>query len=182
MRLIIIYGAEASGKLTVARALSDKVGFAVFHNHLSIDVAKTLFAYGEPEYDELVWKVRRAVFEAASKNAVPGLIFTWAYSHPDFQPYLDQIYGCMDPHGDTISFVHLSCSQAALEQRVVGADRARAGKIDTVPVLRAQQRRKNHAVIPGSRSLEIDNTASAPSAVAGQIIDHYNLAVQPLSR
>ncbi len=39
MKLILIYGPEASGKLTVAGELAAITGNRVFHNHVSIEVA-----------------------------------------------------------------------------------------------------------------------------------------------
>jgi len=47
MQLVIIYGPEASGKLTIARALAQQTHFRLFHNHISVDVAKTLFDFGD---------------------------------------------------------------------------------------------------------------------------------------
>ncbi len=37
MRLIVIHGAAADGKLTVANEIAERTRFKVFHNHLTID-------------------------------------------------------------------------------------------------------------------------------------------------
>ncbi|MBV7333655.1 hypothetical protein KFU94_36565 [Chloroflexi bacterium TSY] len=63
MKLIIIYGSEASGKLTIAKQLAEKTGFRLFHNHVSVDVARSLFDFGDEGFSELIWDVRLTVFE-----------------------------------------------------------------------------------------------------------------------
>ena len=90
-RLLIIYGLEAIGKLTIAKEVAALTVLKLFHNHISIEVGRVLFEYGDQEYNDLIWKVRLAVFEAAGKNQLPGVVFTWAYCHPDFRPQLDLI-------------------------------------------------------------------------------------------
>lgn len=81
----------------------------------------------------------------------------------------------IDRHGGEAHFVHVSCSQEELEQRVIREDRKTAGKIDSVELLLRQQRAKNHQVIPGSCSLEVDNTDLQPGMVADKIVNHFNL-------
>jgi len=43
MKLVFIHGPVASGKLTIARALGQLSGFAVFHNHLVVDAVAAVF-------------------------------------------------------------------------------------------------------------------------------------------
>lgn len=179
MKLIIIYGAEASGKLTIAKKLAEKTNLKLFHNHVSIDVGKVLFNYGEDAYNELVWKVRLLVFESAAKNNVRGIIFTWAYSHPDFQPLLNRLLESMKPYNVDVQYVFVSCSQEMLEQRVTSSGRSEAGKINTIEKLREQQKIKNHAEIPNTASLLLDNTDMPPDEAADMIIRELKLEVKP---
>ncbi len=176
MKFVLIYGGEATGKLTIARALAAKTGFSVFHNHISIDVAKTLYEYGQPEYDEIVWGVRALVFESAAKNDIPGLIFTWAYTHPECQGYRERLHAIMDKYDVPVFYVHVACEQQELERRVVTKERRLAGKISSVEALQKQQRRKNCQVIAGSDSFEIDNTHLAATAAADLINVHFCLS------
>ncbi len=171
MELVIIYGQEATGKFTVAQALAAKTGFKLFHNHVSIDVAKSLYEYGDPRYDELVFQVRLLVFESAAKNSEPGLIFTWAYTHPACYSQFEAIKETLAPYQVSLRLVYLKCSQQALEQRVTHPDRTRAGKIDTLEGLHRQQQRKNCIAIPGADSLIIDNTNLTADVVAESILN-----------
>ena len=50
MKLVILYGAPASGKLTIATELGKRTGFKVFHNHLSIDCVRPVFDFGTPPF------------------------------------------------------------------------------------------------------------------------------------
>ncbi len=80
MNLIIIYGSQGVGKLTIARQFAEKSGYRLFHNHVSVDVARTLFDFGDEGFNEVVWAVRTLVFEQAAKHNMPGLIFTWLFT------------------------------------------------------------------------------------------------------
>ncbi len=175
MKLIIIYGSEAVGKLTIAKRLAAETGFRLFHNHVSINVAKTLFDFEDKGFSELTWDVRLLVFEYAAQANSPGLIFTWAYSHPDFLPYLNRIREVIQKYQGEIIYVFVTCSVEALKKRVQQADRHRVGKINSVEALQRQLQKKNHRPIPDTDTLAIDNTYLSPEEVAQKIIRHYNL-------
>jgi shikimate kinase len=177
MKLVIIYGPEASGKLTIARALAQKTGFRLFHNHVSVDVAKVLFDFGEEAFSQLIWDVRLLVFEHAARAKVPGLIFTWAYSHPDFLPYLERIRTVMANYQAEICYVFLSCSIEELKRRVLQPDRNTIGKINSIEALEKQWGKKNYQVIPGTDTLVIDNTLMPPAEVVQQIMTHYQFQI-----
>ena len=174
-KIVIIYGSEASGKLTIARSLTSLTDLRLFHNHISIDVGKVLFDHGEDEFSELVWQVRLAVFEAAAKHKKPGVVFTWAYSHPDFQPLLDRLLATLATYDVEVMFVHTTCSQAELERRVTSPERKEAEKAYTVEALHRQQAAKNHVEIPGTNSLVLDTTELSPMDAAQRILDHFDL-------
>lgn len=79
MKLIIIYGPPAVGKLTVDRELAKVTGYKLFHNHLTVDLAYSLFPSGTKAYSDFVEKIRLEAFEAAAKNKIKGIIFTSVY-------------------------------------------------------------------------------------------------------
>lgn len=175
MKLIIIYGPEATGKLTIAKELAKVTGFRLFHNHVSVDVAKTFFDFGMDEFGKLVWDVRILALEHAARGNIPGVIFTWAYSHPDFLPYLNRLRELCDQYAIEISYVYVSCSFEALKKRVLQSDRKAVGKINTVAGLERQLKRKNHQVIPDTDSLVIDNTTLAPQDATRLILEYLEI-------
>ena len=44
MKLVIIFGPHAVGKMTVGQELSKITGLKLFHNHMTIDIVSDLFA------------------------------------------------------------------------------------------------------------------------------------------
>ena len=45
MKLVILYGPPAVGKLSIAQALAARTGFRVLHNHLLMDLSHALFGW-----------------------------------------------------------------------------------------------------------------------------------------
>jgi len=66
MKLIIIHGPPAAGKLTVANALSLRTYFKVFHNHLTIDCTEPVFEFGTDAFWEINLRLRVEVIAEAN--------------------------------------------------------------------------------------------------------------------
>lgn len=122
-------------------------------------------------YGELGWRF----FESAAKESLPGVVFTWAYSHPDMNPLLQMLLKTIEPYDVTVHYVHVHCSQAELERRVVAEERKLADKACTVEALHRIQGFKNHQVIPDSNSLIIDSTHLPPTEAARKIVTTFGL-------
>ena len=67
MKLLFLHGAPAAGKLTVAKALLEKVPGRLFDNHAAIDLARALFDFGAPGFWQLVHTTRYAALDAAAR-------------------------------------------------------------------------------------------------------------------
>ena len=67
MLLVFIHGAPAVGKLTVARELAGLTGFHLFHNHLTVDLVSSLFAFGTPSFVSLREQIWLAAFAEAAR-------------------------------------------------------------------------------------------------------------------
>ena len=50
MIVIFLHGPPASGKYTVGKVLSALLGVPLFHNHLAVDLARSLFEFGTPGF------------------------------------------------------------------------------------------------------------------------------------
>lgn len=48
MKLVILFGPQAVGKMTVGQCLEAKTDLKLFHNHMSIDFVSPFFDYGTP--------------------------------------------------------------------------------------------------------------------------------------
>lgn len=91
--LVIILGPHAVGKMTVGQELAKITGLRLFHNHMSIELARKLFAPDEKEEFQLLNRaIRREVFEMFAARDLPGLIFTYMCAF-DQQEELDYLTG-----------------------------------------------------------------------------------------
>ncbi|GJM72894.1 hypothetical protein HMSSN036_51100 [Paenibacillus macerans] len=48
MKLIVLFGPQAVGKMTVGQELAKITGLKLFHNHMTIDLVSHFFDYGTP--------------------------------------------------------------------------------------------------------------------------------------
>jgi len=176
VKLVVIYGAPGVGKLTTAKALAELTGFRLFHNHLSFDLVSAVFDFPTPPFSRLSETIRLATFEAAARENLPGLVFTFVYAAPEDDEFVRRIVQVVEPRGGQVVFVRLSCDQATLERRVLGEERKHFGKIADVPRLRGALRRwKLDATIPFGESLEIDNSSLSADEAARRIAEHFAL-------
>jgi AAA domain len=179
MKLVFIYGVPGTGKLTVAREVSRLTGLRLFHNHLTVDLAASLFEHGTAEYLDYVRHLRLEAFERAAKANV-DLIFTFWYSSisgPSVERYRNVIETAGGPNSNNeILFVRLHCRPEVLEARVTSPSRQN-WKIASVQELRdafAQYPTSFVDAIPGTQ-LEIDNSDLEPEVVAEQIVSFFKL-------
>ena len=139
--LVYIYGPPASGKLTVAERLSELTRFPLFHNHLTVNAVRPVFAFGTPPFTEAVQAMRRGVFTAAAKAGI-SLIYTnnsaWSGPTPRarFEAAAESYRRIMASHGGRTVFVRLTASQSALEERLANESRREHGKLVDVVRLR----------------------------------------------
>ena len=62
MKLVIIFGPQAVGKMTVGEELSGQTGLKLFHNHMTIDLVSNFFGYGSESGQRLVKLFRKEIF------------------------------------------------------------------------------------------------------------------------
>ncbi len=84
MRLLLIIGPPAVGKMTVGRAVADASGFRLFHNHHVIEPLLDVFDFGTPPFNRLLAEWRQRVLEEAAAEDT-DLVFTlvWALDLPE---------------------------------------------------------------------------------------------------
>jgi AAA domain len=146
MKLILLYGLPAVGKLTIAKEIARLTGFKIFHAHLTVDLVTSIFPRGAPAYLQLVWDIRFAVFAAAARANINGLIFTTVYGR-DREPFIARCVEVVESFGGEVCFVHLYCHAETLRQRVVREDRKQYGKITSVELLNETLRSREPQVV-----------------------------------
>ena len=117
MKLVLVFGPQAVGKMTVGQELAKITGLKLFHNHMTIDLVSHFFDYGTKEGKRLVNLFRREIFEEVSKSNLYGMIFTyvWAFNLADDWDYVNQVVQLFESRGGTVYFVEL---EAELEERL----------------------------------------------------------------
>lgn len=159
MQLIFLYGPPAVGKYTIAKALAEKTGYPLFHNHLTVDLLKTIIPFDAPEFHHTIEKIRLTIFEAAAASKIPGLIFTFVYEKGVDDDFVKQVVDSVTSKGGEVVFIQLSCSPQELKERVVQPDRVAHRKLNTVEGLeKALQKSNLVSSIEGVNSHHIDTT------------------------
>ena len=76
MKLLIIYGPPAVGKLTTAKKLSEITGYCAFHSHLAIDLVSSITPESSnyKKYSDFLSKIIYDCMEFAWKNRQRAII------------------------------------------------------------------------------------------------------------
>jgi len=178
MNLVIIYGAQATGKLTVANELSKLTRYKVLHNHLILDLVSSVVPYHSEAFYQLVEKIWIDMLEGATGAKVEGIITTFVYggSTGAGESFVKELMGVVTSSGGSISPVLLICNQDELLRRVASESRKRFGKLQNPEQLKALLESNDPTVqIPDVKSLVIDTTDLPAKKAAAKITDHYSL-------
>lgn len=109
MKLVIILGPSASGKMTVAQQLSKLTGLKVFHNHMSIEPVLDLFGYFDME---AIDGIRKSILERFVFTENIGIIHTFVYSfdNPFCKNYIQDLIDYYEEFHADVYVVELNCS------------------------------------------------------------------------
>ncbi len=176
MKLVIIYGPPATGKLTVANELAKITKFKIFHNHLTVDLLNSLLEFGTDSYFNLSDKIRLELLEKAAKQKVKGVIFTFCYGYPEDNKWMKKLISRIEKQNSKIYFVHLYADEKTLYKRVKNLSRENFGKVKTIKGIKEFIKKWDFFTsIPFVKSLRIDNTNIPANKAAVKIRKHYNL-------
>jgi hypothetical protein len=176
MKVVFIHGAPGSGKLTTARALLSRVNGRLFDNHAAIDVARTVFDFGEPGFWDLVRTVRASVLNAAAGRGIPFLVMTFVYVAPDDLATFEEFETIVHGHGGHLLPVFLQCSLNEIVRRIGNPDRVAGKKMASEQSARDFLIRHQVAPVPRADCLVLDSEANDAQANAQRIIRQFNLA------
>ena len=170
MRLIVLYGMPAAGKLTVAQELKAITGLPVFHNHLVVDLLLSTFEFGSEPFVALREEIWLSFFREAARTKLPGLIFTFAPEttvRPLFMPTLvETVRG----EGGTVEFAQLICPVEEIRKRIANPSRREFGKLASVELfeeLRAA--RVFDAFDMPEPKITVDTSTCTPAEAAREI-------------
>lgn len=183
MKLVVIIGSGAVGKMTVGQELMKQTGLRLFHNHMMIEPVIEIFG----RYDgPAVAALRQVVFERFTQSDCPGMIFTymWDFDQRADWDYILKVADLFDPSGEEIYWAELTADKEVRLQRNRTENRLnhKASKRD----LEFSERMllnedENHRLVSREGEMnmkhyiKIDNTRLTPEETAAMIRKAFQL-------
>ncbi|HEX8974051.1 MAG TPA: AAA family ATPase [Patescibacteria group bacterium] len=186
MKLVIIFGPQAVGKMTVGHELEKITGLKLFHNHMTIDLVNKFFSYSSQAGKKLVRNFRDEIFKEFARSDMEGMIFTfvWAFDQQEDWNYVSEICNIFEREGGETYLVEL---QADLEERL---ERNKSEhRLEHKPSKRnvsfyekelldsdkKYRLNSNDGEIRKKEYIKIDNSGLNPEVVARMIKDRFDL-------
>ena len=176
MKLIILFGPPAVGKLTVGKIVEAKTNFKLFHNHAIMDGIMHIFGRGTPAEDRLSRVVRESVIREAADAGI-DLIFTyvWNFSRDKGKQNIDAYKKLYESRGGNVYFVELVAPLAIRAHRAANPTRhlQKSYAPKSADVLADDEARfaSPSPFFYPDAYLQIDATHAAPAEIAAQIIE-----------
>jgi len=188
MKLIIIIGPPAVGKMTVGQELEKLTDFKLFFNHMSLELVNKFFDFGTPAFDALDKKIRFSIFESIAKSDISGLIFTmvWAFNEPEDEGYINEIVHAFSSREPEVCYVELSADlderlkRNRHENRLANKPSKRDLAFSEKNLLYFDQEYRmntKNGELPERKILKIDNTLLSAEEVAKKIVKHFGLVL-----
>ena len=183
MKLVLLIGNGAVGKMTVGQELMKLTGLRLFHNHMTIEPVLEIFGQF---HTGAILQMREVIFREFAKTDNYGMIHTvmWAFDEPSDWDYIRHVVEIFESYGSDIYCVELVAPQQIRLQRNETENRLqyKASKRD----LEASRRRlvsmdQEHRFeskpgeVPFENYLRIDNSDLDPETVARMIRDQFSL-------
>jgi broad-specificity NMP kinase len=172
MKLIVLYGPPAAGKYTVAKAIAERTGYKFFHNHLTVDLLKSVFTFGTPDFFRLSRKIRLDIFEQAAKEDIPGIVFTYVYEKGTDDDFIKELLDTVISYGGEVVFIQLYCEKKELLKRVKEESRKQFHKIKTEEeLLNSLAKTDQMSSIDFVRSTKIDSTHLTVDETVSKVLE-----------
>ncbi|QKH05970.1 AAA family ATPase [Bacillus cereus] len=177
MKLILIFGPQAVGKMTVGQELATLTGLKLFHNHMTIDLVSPIFDYSTKEAKRLVSLFRNEIFEEVSKSDLSGMIFTyiWAFDLQADWDYIHHVESIFESKGGTVYFVEL---EAELDERLEHKPKKRDiewSENNLKETMKKHRLNSLHGEIEKEEYIKINNTYLSAKEVAEMIKEKFQL-------
>ena len=181
MKLVVILGPPAVGKMTVGQVLSEITGLKL-HNHMIAELLWQIFPLGQ--YSEDMWRLKdlftKEIFETIVKSDLPGLIYTnmLNFDLPDSCAYIQNILDLYKSHGAETCVVELCADlnvrveRNKTENRLFHKPSKRDIKTSENRLFDSEERKRLNTLdgeLPFANYLKIDNTHLTPHDVALKI-------------
>lgn len=179
MKLIVLYGPPAVGKLTVAKELQKRLGYKLLYNHLIMNMFEAIFPYDHSANAKLTREFRLRIIEECLADDIDLIITAGVAGSPTLFAYFSQLIALVESKGGEVYLVQLTADQNALLERVEDDFRKQHGKTFTRAGMRKLLKEHSDLFVkfPGKEHLTIDTSKVAPKEATENIIEHYHLEI-----
>ncbi|MGR3763061.1 shikimate kinase [Rossellomorea sp. NS-SX7] len=185
MKLVLLFGPQAVGKMTVGQELEKVTGLKLFHNHMTIELLQPFFGFTE-EMWRLSNMMREEIFEAYAKSDGEGMIFTfmWAFNEQEDWDWVEKVTNIFESKGAEVYFVELESDLEVRVERNKTPNRlkhkpSKRNIEDSEKRLIASMDRlrlnSNEGEIDKENYMKINNTYLTPEEVASRIMEKFQL-------
>ena len=183
MKLVLLIGNSAVGKMTVGQELAKITQLRLFHNHMMIEPVLEIFGQWRPDVTQ---RLRQVIFEEFAKTDLYGMIFTfmWAFDMQSDWDYVDWVKGIFGLPEEDVYYVELIAPQEvrlernATENRLKNKASKRSIEASNARLLRDDQNWRCESY-PGEIThpnyLRLENTNISPEEAARMIREHFKL-------
>lgn len=178
MKLVLIIGSGAVGKMTVGQELMKITNLRLFHNHMMIEPVIDIFGYFK---GDTILKLREIIFDDFVKSESEGMIHTlmWAFDMESDREYVNNLASKFDE----VYCVELIASQEVrinrnkTENRLANKASKRDIQASNNRLLNEDKHRliSNDGEIPFKNYLRINNENISAKEVASMIKNTFNL-------
>ena len=183
MKLVLIVGNGAVGKMTVGQELMKLTGLRLFHNHMTIEPVLEIFG---TFHTDAILQMREVIFREFAKSDNYGMIHTimWAFDMQEDWDYINHVVDIFQEHNAEIYCVELVAPQEIRLQRNETANRLahKASKRDlassrerVIAMDKKFRLESNPGEIPFENYMRIDNSNLEPDVVAAMIKERFAL-------
>ncbi|MEM8982658.1 MAG: shikimate kinase [Pseudomonadota bacterium] len=169
-KVIFLHGPAAAGKHTIGSIVAERLGWPLWHNHLTVDLVSALFEFGSDAFVALRESIWLSTFACAAK-AQRSFVFTFAPEATVRRSLIDELQGEIAHGGGDVHFIELVCAEAVVESRLANASRAAFGKLTDTAVYRQIKTAGGFQFPPMPAPLvTVDTEALQPDEAAAIII------------
>lgn len=177
MKLLLLFGNSAVGKMTVGQELCKITPFRLFHNHLTIEPVLEVFG---TFHGPTISRLREVFFEEFAKTDNYGLIFTymWAFdmqSDWDYIAHVKEIFGLLEEdiyHVELVAPQEVRLQRNTTENRLHNKASKRDIKASSARLIQNDENYRCESLpgeVPFRNYLRLDNSNLSPTEAA-QII------------
>jgi len=186
MKLVIIFGPQAVGKMTVGHELEKITDLKLFHNHMTIDLVDPFVSFGTDEGRGLVRRIRGEILKEVAAGDSAGIIFTylWNFETEFDSKYIEEISNLFQSTGGEVCLIELEADvdtrleRNRTEHRLMHKPSKRNFEQSERYLVDAESKARNNSVegeIKNVNYLRIKNIDVTPSEAAKTVKERFSL-------